>query len=162
MSEHKIVYQNQKIKVIEVGDNYFVDEEFPGVYVLPYTLAESGYPEMLGVMEKINPLLISSIPEDTDIYVTAKRGLEEQTGFFEDNPEKWDFLGIIKASEGEQGKTAFSVNISGLIASENENNENLKHFNLVKVSQVLDSENAILHSLFLKTFQFKKINDNLK
>lgn len=162
MSEHKIVYQNQRIKVVEDGDNYFIDEEFPGVYVLPYTLSENGYPEMLGTMEGVTPIIISSFPEDSDIYATAKRGLEEQTGFSEDNSEKWDFLGLIKTSEWDQGKAAFSVNISGLIASEDENNENLKRFNLVKVSQVLDSENAILHSLFLKTFQFKKLNDNLK
>lgn len=162
MSEHRIVYQNQKIKVIEDGENYFIDEEFPGVYVLPYTLSESGYPEMLGVIGDNKPLLVDSYSEDIDIYATAKRGLEEQAGFSEGNPEKWDFLGLIKTNEGEQGKAAFSVNISGLIATEDENNENLKRFNLVKVSQVLDSENAILHSLFLKTFQFKKINENLK
>ncbi len=162
MSERKIVYQNQRIKILEDGNNFFIEEEYPGVYVLPYTLSDGGYPDTIGVMDSSTPIVVDSSLDDIDIYTSAKRGLEELTGFFEENPEKWDFLGLIKANEAEEGKAAFSVNISGLIASEDENNENLKRFNLVKVSQALDSENAILHSLFLKTFQFKKINENLK
>ena len=164
MLELKILYQDNRIKLSTDGSTYNMDQIIASILVLPYTVSENGYPDKLGLIgdsEPFLPIFAEVSDEDTDIFGTAKRGLKETTGFDMQETDNWEFLGLIKSSAfSTNGNPAFSVNITGLIASENEDNDNLSKFSLVKVSQALDSDNAIIHSLFLKTFQFKLLNDN--
>lgn len=166
MSELKTLYQDKQIKLVTDGSTYEVGLVNPFVLVLPYTISENGYPDRIGLLEKdkmYDPIFIPVEDEDSDIFSAAKRGLEEISGFKMEDSDNWDFLGLVKSINFSNiGYASFSVNITSLTARNIEDNENLSKFNLVAVSQALDSDNAIIHSLFLKTFQFKIVNDNSK
>lgn len=164
MSELKTLYQDKQIKLITNGTTYNIEQIVPFILVLPYTVSENGYPDRIGAIgdtDPFIPIFIEQLDIDNDIFSTAKRGLQEITGFTMEDTENWDFLGLIKSTDfSTNGNPAFSVNISGLVATESESNDNLSKFSLVKVAQALDCDNAIIHSLFLKTFQFKLLNNN--
>ena len=164
MLELKTLYQDKQIKLTSDGVTYNLEHIIQYVLILPYTVSENGYPDKLGVIgnkEPFIPVTIQITDADSDIFSTAKRGLNEITGFRMEETDNWEFLGLIESSNYDSsGVPSFSVNITGLIAEENQNNDNIDDFSLVKVSQALDCDNAIIHSLFLKTFQFKLLNNN--
>ena len=164
MSELKILYQDNWIKLFGNEGDYSIEEINSPILILPYTTSDGGYPDTLGVLGTKSPkeIVVNQSDDDTDIFSTAKRGLKEVTGFTMEESDKWDFLGPIKSSSFSiSGNPAFSVNITGLI-SEDLDNIGSKNFSLIKVSDALDSDNSVLHSLFLKTFQFKNLSNNLK
>ena len=161
MSEHKILYQDKKIKLETDGSKYYLTDINSPVYIFPYTITGE-FPNKIGVLgsSDYQVITIEQLDTDTDIFATAKRGLKESTGFSIDNPEKWDFLGVVKNSHfSEEGTPSFSIDITGAVAErEDENNITDEEFNLVAAAQALECENAIIHSLFLKTFQSKILN----
>jgi len=164
MLELKTLYQDKQIKLTTDGVSYSLERSLQSILILPYTVSDNDYPDKLGVLgneEPFTPLSVAISDEDSDIFSTAKRGLNEIAGFLMDITDNWEFLGLIKPSNYDvSGIPSFSVNITGLIAEKHEDNNNPGEFSLVTVSQALDGDNAIIHSLFLKTFQFKLLNDN--
>jgi hypothetical protein len=131
----------------------------PIILILPYTLKEDESPDELGVIsqgESFSPIMCDLSDSDSDIFSAAKRGLTEKTGFSVTETDKWDFIGAIKSSSLFEIKyPAFSVDITAQISDQNENTEIDKDFELVAVAEALDSDNSLLHSLFLKTFHQK-------
>lgn len=164
MSEPKILYQDSSIKLTEEDGIYSVNESNPSVVVLFYTAASNGYPETIGLLgEKPDylPLVIEPLDSDVDIFATAKRGLKEMTGFSVDQIDKWEFLGSIKSSFiNSSGNPSFSVDITGEVSS-SDTSETQK-ITMVKVGEVIDMDFSIIHSLFLKTFLFRIINETSK
>ena len=165
MSDLKILYKDNKIKLELDGGGYSISEISPSVYIFPYVTGDDGFPSKIGVLGDKN-LHVITIPEenlDTDIFATAKRGLKEKTGFDCSNPEQWDFIGLIRNSNhSAEGNPAFSVDITGAVSAlENADNDSNDSFNLVTAAQALSCENAIIHCLFLKTFQSKILDHSL-
>lgn len=158
MSEHKILYQDSQIKLNVEENGYVLSHNNPHILILPYTMSENKYPEKLGIIgNDLEVLAVEILDSDIDIFTTAKRGLLERTGFRIDETDKWDFLGPIRASYLlGHNNPAFSVDITGIVVTEEI--ETAKDFNLIPVSDALDSNSALLHSLFIKTFQSKLIN----
>ena len=163
MSEAKILYQDQRIK-LEYNGNYYLTDINPCVFIFPYTISEEGYPNKIGVIGDKDLSVISISPSDldSDVFSTAKRGLKEITGFDITDTDKWDFLGTVKIFNGlSKGFPSFSIDITGSVAElESENNISDKHFNLVTAMQALECDNSTIHCLFLKTFQSKILNPN--
>lgn len=161
MSEQVIIYQNERVKLVETQGEFYLDTWENPILVLPYTLADNGYPEKIGVInidDIYSPIGGIQIEGDSDIFWTARRILLDKSGFIVENLSNWDFIGTIKKSEYSINESpAFSVDITGLIAEEREDEENKTKFHLVSASDILEGSNCILHSLFLKTFQTKNL-----
>lgn len=172
MSDHKILFQNDYIEVIEKNDRVGIKQKNPSVIILPYTLDASGEPESLGLITEpshikessIHYTLITGSPDDIDgdILATAKRELKEESGYSIDDIEKWDYLGNIHTSKMVvNGNPAFGVNVTGIEIGEKEGDgsetEKNTKFSLVPVKQAIDYEDALISCLFLKIFQNKII-----
>jgi 8-oxo-dGTP pyrophosphatase MutT (NUDIX family) len=172
MSEPKILHQNDRIEVIEVGNKVGIQQKTPSVIILPYTTDESGNPKLLGLISEPNPLrdggisltVITGSPNDSDVDIleTAKRELKEESGYDVRDIEKWDYLGNIKTSKMVvNGNPAFGVDITGIQKGEKEgdgskNEENSK-FSLVSLNDAINLDDALVSCLFLKIFQNKLI-----
>ena len=160
MSEPKILFRDNKIKVSSDGDSYTIDHIVPMILILPYTIDSEGAPDQLGVMKEsggFGPIMVEVSDSDSDIFSAAKRGLEEKTGFKLKETDKWDFIGAIKSSSiFASNYPAFSADITAQISDQNENTEIDQDFKLIDVAEALDSDNSLVHSLFLKTFHQNK------
>jgi hypothetical protein len=156
MSELKTLYQDNQINLSNDESGYSITHNNPHVLVLPYITSEN-YPDKIGVVyinKQIEAITIEVSEDDVDIFDTAKRGLLDKTGFIVKDTDKWDFLGPINPSYlVKDNNPSFSVDITGLVADVPEETDN--NFKLIPINEALDSNNAILHSLFLKTFQSK-------
>lgn len=172
MSDHKILFQNDYIEVIENDGRVGIKQKNPSVIILPYTLDASGNPEKLGLIAEPSAIKETSITytvitgspddQDSDILSTAKRELEEESGYTINEIEKWDYLGNISTSKMVvNGNPAFGVNVTGIERGEKEGDgsetEKNTKFSLVPVKQAIDHDDALISCLFLKIFQNKII-----
>lgn len=172
MSDHKILFQNKYIEVIENKNIIGIKQKNPSVIILPYITDESGNPKSLGLISepssikegKMTYTVISGSPDDSDVDIlaTAKRELQEESGYNMDDTEKWDFLGNIHSSKLlVNGNPAFGVNITDLPGDKktgdgSEKEKNTK-FSLIPINDAINMDDALIACLFLKIFQNKLI-----
>lgn len=168
MLDPKILFQNNRIEVIEIGERLGLRQKNPSVLILPYTLDAEGNPESLGLVAEpsdfkeggMSVTVISGSPDeaDLDILETAKRELLEESGFSVDDVNRWDFLGSIKTYKMIiNGNPAFGVNVTGIVGGEKTGDgsefERNSKFSFYPISQALNFDDALISCLFIKMFQ---------
>ena len=153
MSDPKILFQNNDIEIIENEGKTIIKENNPYIFIVPYIIDEIGNPESIGLMSN-NIICVKNIKDDIDILGSAKNGLMEKTGYNVNDTEKWDFLGNINSSPLlKTGNPAFCVNVTNI------NNDSIEksNFSMVPINDALNTDNSLIHCLFLKIFQNKLI-----
>jgi 8-oxo-dGTP pyrophosphatase MutT (NUDIX family) len=104
--------------------------------------------------------LITGSQEDKDdnIYQTAVREMNEESGFLVEDLKRWKFLGSLYTSKMIlNSNPCFAVNITGMVSGDKETDgsksEKDSKFELVNVDEALNLEDSLVSTLFIKTFK---------
>lgn len=167
----KEVTSLQKInntECIKIEENLYIRQIEPGVIIMPYTLDNEGNPDKIGILNEIsnhrpggisNTLITGSQDiSDSNVLNTAIRELEEESGFKVTDIKRWNFLGTIFTSKlVVNPNPCFSVNITSLAAEEKKtdgsDDEKNSKFILVSIEEALNIDDALVSTLFIKTFK---------
>jgi 8-oxo-dGTP pyrophosphatase MutT (NUDIX family) len=137
---------------------------------------DSGFPNKIGIISEVldqrpggmAKTLITGSQDDKDdnIYQTAVREMEEESGFLVEDLKRWKFLGSLYTSKMViNSNPCFAVNITGLVSGERKTDgstsEKNTKFELVTVAEALNLEDSLVSTLFIKTFKdiFNKEED---
>jgi 8-oxo-dGTP pyrophosphatase MutT (NUDIX family) len=143
---------------------------------MPFTVDDSGFPNKIGIISEVldqrpggmAKTLITGSQDDKDdnIYQTAVREMEEESGFLVEDLKRWKFLGSLYTSKMViNSNPCFAVNITGLVSGERKTDgstsEKNTKFELVTVAEALNLEDSLVSTLFIKTFKdiFNKEED---
>lgn len=172
----EILYKGKYFNVIEKEENNAsvigIDEHNENVIVLPYTLTELEEIESIGVLNEFNTLryknysitcITGDIEDDEDALKAAKRELQEESGFNQEDNNKWIFLGNLTTSKlSTQEHPCFAVDISGLKQNnkkgDGSKNEELSQFKLLTLDKLILEEDCFVLSMLMKLF-VKKYGD---
>lgn len=166
----EILYEGKYFNVVNKernGGNMIGIETFEeNVIVLPYTLSESGQISKVGIMHEFNTLrdgsysntcITGDIEKGEDALQGAKRELLEESGYNQEDNEKWKYLGNLTTSKlVEAEHPCFIVDITGLKQSKAEKdgsvNEEKSEFKLVELSEILLEEDSFILSMLMKLY----------
>ena len=167
--KEKVITSTPWFDVIDREGNFGVRSTIDSVIILPYTSDDQGLPLKLGVLKEKNLFrdggysltLISGKSEDEDpnFLETAKRELEEESGFSVEDNKKWYFLGTVTASKFVDSEhPCFAVDVTGLKRGERKTdgseNEKLSEFLFIPANDVVKSKDVFIPALFLKLFKY--------
>lgn len=153
---------------VEINGKIYIRQIIPGVIIMPYTLDKDGNPDQIGVLSEIMDqrpggiakTLITGSQEDSDknIFQTAVRELQEESGFVVEDLKRWNFLGTLYTSKLVlNSNPCFAVNITALVSEEKttdgSTSEKDSKFELISVDEALDLEDSLVSTLFIKTFK---------
>jgi 8-oxo-dGTP pyrophosphatase MutT (NUDIX family) len=134
------------------------------VVVLPYII-EDGEVIKIGVHHEVNPLwgdgthstaITGGIEDGESDLESAKRELEEESGYTVDEDDKWISLGSVKPSKLlDLDQPCFAVDVTGLEIGEAKKdgtiNEELSNFEMMPIDEILSNTNdTYLPTLYLK------------
>lgn len=144
---------------------------------MPYTVDDLGFPAKIGIISEVleqrpggmSMTLITGSQDDDDknIFRTAVRELEEESGFVIKDLKKWKFLGSLYTSKMViNSNPCFAVDLTGSVAKEKKTDgsqsEKDSKFELIDIDNALDLEDSLVSTLFIKTFKnlFNKNEQN--
>ena len=167
-ADQTVIQKTRNREVVEIDGHLFIRQINPGVIIMPYTLTEEGLPSKIGIISEVldqrpggmAKTLITGSQDDKDsnIYQTAVREMEEESGFLVEDLKRWDFLGSLYTSKMViNSNPCFSVNITGLVSGERKTDgsksERDSKFELVNVDEALNLDDSLISTLFIKTFK---------
>lgn len=167
--KEKVLYSAPRFDVITKGDHYGLRPKDDSVIVLPYVTDENGLPVSVGVLNEKNNFreggfsltVVSGRCEDEDsgFLETAKRELEEETGFSVPDSDKWFFLGSVTASKMvDTEHPCFAVNVTGLKRgvpkTDGSENEKATEFLFIPSNDIVKTKDVFIPALFLKLFKY--------
>ena len=167
-ADQTVVQKTKNKEVVEIDGRLFMRQINPSVIIMPYTVDDKGLPDKIGIIHEIldqrpggmSKTLITGTPdnEDSNIFETAVRELEEESGFLVKDLKRWDFLGSLYTSKMViSSNPCFSVNITGLVSGERKTDgsksEKDSKFELVNVDEALNLDDSLISTLFIKTFK---------
>jgi len=137
-----------------------------GVVVLPYTLTNLGEIDLFGVNYECNPLrpnnfwytcITGGIENNEDAFHAAKRELLEESGYNQQDHDKWQYLGSLFPSKLIDGDlSCFAVNITDLKKSNKKGdgtkNEEHSKFELISLNKLILKEDGYILSMLMKFF----------
>lgn len=168
-NEDKIVYRCKWFDLVEKGESIGLRSKNDSVLILPFISDDRGLPLMLGVLNEKNDFreggysisIISGGSEDEDpnILSTAKRELQEETGFDVKDDERWYFLGTLTGSKFvDSVHPCFAVDVTGIdrgeATTDGSESERLSSFKFIEPNDVLSIEDPFIPSLFLRIFKY--------
>jgi hypothetical protein len=164
----KVVQKTKNREIVDIDGHLFIKQINPGVIIMPYTINESGLPQKIGIISEVldqrpggmSKTLITGSQDDKDdnIYQTAVRELEEESGFLVEDLKRWKFLGSLYTSKMViNSNPCFAVDITGLVSEEKKTDgsksEEDTKFELVSVDDALSLDDSLVSTLFIKTFK---------
>lgn len=167
-AEQTVIQKTRNREVVEIDGHLFIRQINPGVIIMPFTVDDSGFPSKIGIISEVldqrpggmaKTLITGSQDEkDDNIYQTAVREMEEESGFLVEDLKRWKFLGSLYTSKMViNSNPCFAVNITGLVSGERKTDgstaEKNTKFELVTVSEALGLEDSLVSTLFIKTFK---------
>jgi 8-oxo-dGTP pyrophosphatase MutT (NUDIX family) len=167
-ADQTVVQKTKNKEVVDIDGRLFMRQINPSVIIMPYTIDDNGFPDKIGIIHEIldqrpggmSKTLITGTPdnEDSNIFETAVRELEEESGFEVKDLKRWDFLGSLYTSKMViNSNPCFSVNITGLVSGERKTDgsksERDSKFELVNVDEALNLDDSLISTLFIKTFK---------
>ena len=167
-AEQTVVQKTRNREIVDIDGHLFIRQINPGVIIMPYTVTESGFPDRIGIISEIldqrpggiSKTLITGSQDDKDanIFETAVREMNEESGFLVDDLKRWEFLGSLYTSKMVlNSNPCFSVNITGLVSGDKKTDgsksEKDTKFELLPVSEVLNLDDSLVSTLFIKTFK---------
>lgn len=167
-ADQTVLQKTKNKEVVEIDGHLFIRQIEPSVIIMPYTVNKSGFPDKIGIISEVldqrpggmSKTLITGSPEDKDdnIFETAVRELEEESGFLVEDLKRWEFLGTLYTSKMViNSNPCFAVNITGLVSGDKKTDgsksEKDTKFDLLPVSDVLNLEDSLISALFIKTFK---------
>jgi len=167
-AEMTSLQKSKNTEVLESDGKLFIRQINPGVIIMPYTLDADGNPEKIGIINEVldqrpggmSATLITGTPDDKDanIFQTAVRELEEESGFFVDDLKRWNFLGTLFTSKMvSNSNPCFSVDITSLVSKEKTTDgsqgEKDSKFELISIEESLNLDDCLVSTLFIKTFK---------
>lgn len=137
-----------------------------GIVVLPYILNNMGEIEKFGINYECNPLrpegywntcITGGIDEGEDGLQAAKRELLEESGYKQDDNEKWQYLGSLFISKlVDTEHPCFAVDITDLKQQQRKGdgtkNEEQSKFKLVAPYELMTEEDGFILSMLMKFF----------
>jgi len=166
---NKILYETDKINLIERDGVIGVLPLFMNVVIMPFVSDEQGLPLSIGVLMEPNPFreggqsmtLITgtSEDEDPDLLSTAKRELKEESGFDAQENNRWYYLGSVTSSKFvDHEQPCFAVDVTGLQKGEAETDgtdkEKNMEFKFIPANDVVKAKDIFIPGLFLKLFKY--------
>lgn len=169
MENDKILYESPNLHVIERDGRVGVVPTFTNVVVMPFVSDDQGLPLAIGILKEPNPFreggfsisLITGTSEDDDpdLLSTAKRELEEESGFKADDNSRWYYLGSVTSSKFvDHEQPCFAVDVTGLEKGEakTDGSESEKQmvFKFIPANDVVKAKDIFIPGLFLKLFKY--------
>jgi len=167
-ADQTVIQKTRNREVVDIDGHLFIRQINPGVIIMPYTLDDSGLPSKIGIISEVldqrpggmAKTLITGSQDDKDdnIYQTAVREMEEESGFLVEDLKRWQFLGSLYTSKMVlNSNPCFSVNITGLVSGDKKTDgsksEKDTKFELVTVDEALNLDDSLISTLFIKTFK---------
>lgn len=167
-ADQTVIQKTRNREVVDIDGHLFIRQINPGVIIMPYTLDDSGFPSKIGIISEVldqrpggmAKTLITGSQEDKDdnIYQTAVREMDEESGFLVEDLKRWQFLGSLYTSKMVlNSNPCFAVNITGLVSEEKKTDgsksEKDTKFELVSVEEALNLDDSLISTLFIKTFK---------
>jgi len=159
----KILLESEYEDVFELDNHYYINSKKERVCVLPYTITDQGLLGNLGIVEKYNEgedkniqtLLIDYLnTEDSTNMVGANRILRQVLGIDSTNAADWMYLGTLTDSlYSVSAIRIYAVDITGQNTLKTEEEQN-KRFKLMDSSEVVQSNDVLFLSAFLRLFNF--------
>lgn len=176
-AEPTVIQKTRNREVVDINGHLFVRQINPGVIIMPYTVNDEGLPHKIGIISEVldqrpggmAKTLITGSQDDKDdnIYQTAVREMNEESGFLVEDLKRWKFLGSLYTSKMVlNSNPCFAVNITGMVSGEKETDgsksEKDTKFELVTVDEALNLDDSLVSTLFIKTFKdiFNQKEDN--
>jgi hypothetical protein len=167
----KIVLEGDFENVLEIDDHYYLISKKDRVAVIPYTIDSKGLLDKIGVTEDWNHVeeekeytLITdyiSTDDDTDL-VCANRILFEIIGTNVTDAMLWMYLGKVSAtllSDSPIKLYACDItNIPVKADEEVEEEEERKFFKLLDSSRVLQTDDMLFLSAYIRLFNYFYVN----
>ena len=169
MENNKILFESPNLNVVERDGRVGVVPTFMNVVVMPFVSDEQGLPLAIGILKEPNPFreggfsvsLITGTSEDDDpdLLSTAKRELEEESGFKADDNSRWYYLGSVTSSKFvDHEQPCFAVDVTGLEKGEakTDDSEDEKQmvFKFIPANDVVKAKDIFIPGLFLKLFKY--------
>ena len=169
MENNKILFESPNLNVVERDGRVGVVPTFMNVVVMPFVSDEQGLPLAIGILKEPNPFreggfsvsLITGTSEDDDpdLLSTAKRELEEESGFKADDNSRWYYLGSVTSSKFvDHEQPCFAVDVTGLEKGEakTDGSEDEKQmvFKFIPANDVVKAKDIFIPGLFLKLFKY--------
>lgn len=169
MENNKILFESPNLHVVERDGRVGVVPTFMNVVVMPFVSDEQGLPLAIGILKEPNPFreggfsvsLITGTSEDDDpdLLSTAKRELEEESGFKADDNARWYYLGSVTSSKFvDHEQPCFAVDVTGLDKGEakTDGSEEEKQmvFKFIPANDVVKAKDIFIPGLFLKLFKY--------
>ena len=128
-ADQTVIQKTRNREVVEIDGHLFIRQINPGVIIMPFTVDDSGFPNKIGIISEVldqrpggmAKTLITGSQDDKDdnIYQTAVREMEEESGFLVEDLKRWKFLGSLYTSKMViNSNPCFAVNITGLVSGE--------------------------------------------
>jgi hypothetical protein len=149
MSDHKILYNNDFIEVIENNNSIGIKEKHPEIFIILYSMEDDNINKIGLINESYEIISITPIKGDNNIFDTAKRGIKEK-GIIIDDIEKWEYIGNISTN-----KLILNTNPCYSLDITNYKLDESNDIKLIDTSEAVIQENSLICCLFLKLFQSK-------
>jgi len=142
---------------------------FNNVVILPYVSDKDGLPLLIGVLKEYNvfreggysisPITGSSDDEDPNYLSTAKRELEEESGYKVEDSSRWFFLGNVVSSKFvDHEQPCFAVDVTDMKVDKPKTDgsikESLSEFVFIPANDVVKCKDVFIPALFLKLFKY--------
>jgi len=169
MENNKVLFESPNLNVVERDGRVGVVPTFMNVVVMPFVSDSQGLPLAVGILKEKNPFreggycmsLITgtSDDEDPDLLTTAKRELEEESGFKALENERWYYLGSVTSSKFvDHEQPCFAVDVTGLekgvATTDGSQEEQEMEFNFIPANDVVKAKDIFIPGLFLKLFKY--------
>jgi 8-oxo-dGTP pyrophosphatase MutT (NUDIX family) len=167
--ENKILFESPNLNVVERDGRVGVVPTFMNVVVMPFVSDNQGLPLAIGILKEPNPFreggvsisLITGTSEDADpdLLSTAKRELEEESGFVAEDNSRWYYLGSVTSSKFvDHEQPCFAVDVTGLEKGEakgdGSEDEKQMEFKFIPANDVVKAKDIFIPGLFLKLFKY--------
>lgn len=167
--ENKILFESPNLNVVERDGRVGVVPTFMNVVVMPFVSDNQGLPLAIGILKEPNPFreggfsisLITGTSEgaDPDLLSTAKRELEEESGFVAEDNSRWYYLGSVTSSKFvDHEQPCFAVDVTGLEKGEakgdGSEDEKQMEFKFIPANDVVKAKDIFIPGLFLKLFKY--------
>lgn len=170
-TEKKLVLQGSFEDVIELNDHYYLVDKKNKMCVLPYTISTNGLLDKIGVMQDWNYLeeekvliLINDYisADDSSDLVAANRILFEILGTNITQADLWMYLGsLFNNMSSHSPIKIYAVDITDIKIKADEDveeKEDRRNFKLLDSSKVIQTDDILFLSAYLRLFNFFYVN----
>jgi len=164
--EKSIVLKGQFEDVVSIDNHYYIIHKLDKICVLPYTIAQNGLLDKIGVIkeidileEKENYVLVDGFinQDDPTNLVAANRILFDVIGSNITKADDWMYLGKINNTSISSNMIIYCVNVTDVAfkdSKETKETKKIKKFEMIDSNKVVVSDDALFLAAYLRIFNF--------